>query len=184
MARFAVAVPVAGLAVAISAVVVPVVAAVAVVIIEGVAGMDAVAAVALDEQDAGPADGERLRAAERLAGGVPQCHAVADADPAQLARGEREVHGRQDGGHRDVPLVPIIAEGGELNAENVMLTGNNVATQAQSGGTLRISNTGIFNNLDSIGCGGGTVASAGNNRNAGNFGGAAPCAPNALVVIE
>lgn len=78
----------------------------------------------------------------------------------------------------------LIAEGGVINAENVTLTGNNVAAQAQAGATLRISNSSVFNNFTSFGCGGGTLASASNNRVAGNGGGGAPCAPNAAIPIQ
>jgi hypothetical protein len=78
----------------------------------------------------------------------------------------------------------LIAEGGVISAENVMLTGNNVAAQAQAGATLRISNSSVFDNFTSFGCGGGTLATAGNNRIAGNGGGAAPCPPNAVITIQ
>ena len=45
-------------------------------------------------------------------------------------------------------------------------------------GTVRLSNNGVYNNLTGFGCGGGTLASAGNNRKAGNAGGVVPvCAP-------
>lgn len=78
----------------------------------------------------------------------------------------------------------LIAEGGVISADNVMLSGNNVAAQAQAGATLRISNSSVFDNLTSFGCGGGTLASAANNRIAGNGGGAAPCPPNAVIPIQ
>lgn len=78
----------------------------------------------------------------------------------------------------------LIAEGGTLNAEEVMLTGNNVAVQSQAGAIFRISNSSLFNNFTSFGCGGGTLASAANNRVAGNAGGSAPCAPNAGITLQ
>jgi len=78
----------------------------------------------------------------------------------------------------------LIAEGGILSADNVTLTGNNIAAQAQEGATLRISNSSIFDNLTGLGCGGGVVASTGDNRVAGNAGGPPPCAPNAVVVVQ
>jgi hypothetical protein len=78
----------------------------------------------------------------------------------------------------------LVAEGGTLNAEEVMLTGNNVAVQSQTNAIFRISNSSLFNNFTSFGCGGGTLASAANNRVAGNAGGSAPCAPNAGITLQ
>jgi hypothetical protein len=78
----------------------------------------------------------------------------------------------------------LVAEGGTLNAEEVVLTGNNVAVQSQTGAIFRISNSSLFNNFTSFGCGGGTLASAANNRVGGNAGGSAPCAPNAGIPLQ
>jgi hypothetical protein len=78
----------------------------------------------------------------------------------------------------------LIAEGGVLNAENVIISGNNVGAQAQTGATLRISNSSIFDNFTGLGCGGGVIASAGNNRNAGNSGGSPSCSPTQAIVIQ
>jgi hypothetical protein len=80
--------------------------------------------------------------------------------------------------------VGLLAEGGILSAESVMLTGNGIAVWAEPGGTIRLSNNDIFDNLTGLGCGGGTLASAGNNRKAGNGGGGPVCAPNAVITVQ
>lgn len=81
--------------------------------------------------------------------------------------------------------VGIYAEGGTLNAEDVILMGNSVAARSQSGAVLRISDSQLYENLTGFGCGGGTLASPGNNRKGGNTGGAvAACAPNATISLQ
>jgi hypothetical protein len=79
----------------------------------------------------------------------------------------------------------LLAEGGVITAENTMLTGNGGAAIANAGATIRLSNNGVYDNLTDFGCGGGTLASAGNNRKAGNAGGGVPvCAPNAAITLQ
>jgi hypothetical protein len=74
--------------------------------------------------------------------------------------------------------------GGTVTMESSVLTNNYIAAQAMTAGTLRLSNTDIFNNTSGLGCGGGTLASAGNNRKAGNPGGvAAVCAPTVAITV-
>ena len=66
-----------------------------------------------------------------------------------------------------------------------MITTNNVAVQADGTGQVRLSNSSIYNNQTGFGCGGGTLASAGNNRKAGNTGGVVPvCAPTVAVTLQ
>jgi len=68
----------------------------------------------------------------------------------------------------------IISEvSGVINAEGVMLSGNNTAVQANAGTTVRLSNCDILNNTTGISALG-TVASFQNNRNAGNTTAGAP----------
>ncbi len=74
-----------------------------------------------------------------------------------------------------------IAEGGSITLQTTQITGNGVAIQAATGSTLRISTSDIYNNLTAIGCGGGTVATAGDNVEGGNTGGSMSCVPNNLV---
>lgn len=77
----------------------------------------------------------------------------------------------------------VHANGGAVTIENSTLTKNNVAGQASGAGVLRISNSDVFNNLGGFGCGG-TLASAGNNRKAGNSGATvALCSPTAAVTV-
>src|SRR5438445_2449032 len=81
--------------------------------------------------------------------------------------------------------IGLLAAGGILSAENVMLSGNGIGVWALPAGTVRLSNTSIYDNLTGIGCGGGTVASAGNNRKSGNGGGGIPaCSPNATITVQ
>jgi hypothetical protein len=66
-----------------------------------------------------------------------------------------------------------------------MIASNNVAVQATNTATVRLSNSSIYNNMTGFGCGGGTLASAGNNRKAGNMGGVVPvCAPTVAITIQ
>ena len=72
-----------------------------------------------------------------------------------------------------------------ISVEDTMISTNNVAVQADGTGTVRLSNSSIYNNLTGFGCGGGTLASAGNNRKAGNVGGVvAVCAPTVAVTVQ
>jgi len=79
----------------------------------------------------------------------------------------------------------VHGKSGTLTVEGSLLTANGVAVQATAPGTVRLSNNGVYNNLTGFGCGGGTLASAGNNRKAGNVGGGVPvCAPTVAVTIQ
>jgi hypothetical protein len=79
----------------------------------------------------------------------------------------------------------VNALGGTLTVENSTLSHNNVAVQATGAGTVRLSNNGVYNNLTGFGCGGGTLASAGNNRKAGNVGGVvATCTPTVAITLQ
>jgi hypothetical protein len=81
-------------------------------------------------------------------------------------------------------LFGVHGRGGTLTVEGSMITTNNVAVQATAG-TVRLSDSSIYNNLTGFGCGAGILASAGNNRKAGNTGGVVPvCAPTAGVTIQ
>src|SRR3954470_11131040 len=65
-----------------------------------------------------------------------------------------------------------------LNVEGSTITTNNVAVQAEGTSNLRLTNNAVYDNLTGFGCGGGTLASAGNNRKANNVGGVVPtCTP-------
>ena len=74
--------------------------------------------------------------------------------------------------------------GGTLTIESSTIASNQVAVQA-TGGVVRLSDNSVYNNLTGFGCGAGTLASAGNNRKAGNVGGVVPvCAPTVAVTIQ
>jgi hypothetical protein len=79
----------------------------------------------------------------------------------------------------------VHGRGGTLTVEDSMITTNNVGVQATGAGTVRLSNNSVYNNLTGFGCGGGTLASAGNNRKAGNSGGTvAVCTPTVGITIQ
>jgi hypothetical protein len=82
-------------------------------------------------------------------------------------------------------VVALNGKGGTLTVEGSMITSNNVAVLATSPGTVRLSDNSFYNNLTGFGCGGGTLVSAGNNRKAGNSGGAVPvCTPTMTITIQ
>jgi hypothetical protein len=79
------------------------------------------------------------------------------------------------------PGTAIHAIGGTVGVENSILASNGVAVQSDADGKIRLSNNGIYNNGTSFICGGGLLASAGNNRVAANGAG---CAPNGAVPLQ
>jgi len=80
--------------------------------------------------------------------------------------------------------VGAFAQAGNVSIDGTMLMGNATAAQAQTGATVRISNSDLYDNSTGFGCGGGTLASAGNNRKGGNSGGGVACAPNAVITQQ
>ena len=77
------------------------------------------------------------------------------------------------------------SQGGSLTVEDSMISGNGVGAQASGASTLRMANNGFYNNLTGFGCGGGTLASAGNNRKGNNTGGVVPvCTPTVLITLQ
>jgi hypothetical protein len=91
--------------------------------------------------------------------------------------------------NRDFGIHATGPQIGIVTVENSLLTGNTVAVQATTPGTVRLSNNGVYDNLTGFGCGTGgamgTLASVGNNRKAGNVGGGVPaCAPNATITLQ
>jgi hypothetical protein len=78
----------------------------------------------------------------------------------------------------------VRALAGTLTIENSLLTNNEVAVRADGAGVIRMSNNGVYNNRTGFGCGG-TLASAGNNRKAGNVGGVVPvCVPTVGITLQ
>lgn len=70
---------------------------------------------------------------------------------------------------------------GTHSIDSSQLSGNrNVAVQAAAGATVSVSGNSIMDNVFAFGCGGGTIASTGNNRV--NTGGG--CPPNATVTVQ
>ena len=74
----------------------------------------------------------------------------------------------------------------QMNVENSLVNGNNIAVQPDLGSTIRISNNAFYDNKTGFACGtGGTLASANNNRKANNVGGVvATCAPTVAITIQ
>lgn len=80
--------------------------------------------------------------------------------------------------------VAVWGNGGSVNLENSEVTASAVGVQAQGAtGTVRMTNNGIYDNVIGFGCGGGTLASAGNNRKGNNPGGPA-CTPTVTVTLQ
>jgi hypothetical protein len=74
--------------------------------------------------------------------------------------------------------------GGTVSVENSTLTRNGLAAKADGSGMLRLSKTDLYDNLGALGCGTGTLASAGNNHKGANSGGSVPiCLPTAPVTV-
>jgi hypothetical protein len=81
--------------------------------------------------------------------------------------------------------VGIFAEGGSISVVNSMLTSNAIAVQTQTGATVRVSNNDVYDNLGGFVCGGGVLASTGDNRKGGNTGGSVTtCPPNATITLQ
>lgn len=79
----------------------------------------------------------------------------------------------------------VLADGtSSIFLERCMLSQNQTAVQAQTGATVRVSDSDLLDNLTGFGCGGGMIASAANNRKAGNVGGGSACSPNASITIQ
>lgn len=72
-----------------------------------------------------------------------------------------------------------------LNVEDSTITTNNVGVQAEGTSTIRLTNNAVYDNKTGFGCGGGTLASAGNNRKGNNVGGVvATCTPTVVVTVQ
>jgi hypothetical protein len=73
-----------------------------------------------------------------------------------------------------------------ITVENSQINGNNTAVVADLGSQVRLSNNGVYDNKTGFNCGtGGTIASVGNNRKAGNTGGVLPtCVPTVVITIQ
>ena len=79
----------------------------------------------------------------------------------------------------------ILADGGTISVARTLLSGNGVAVDAGPGATIRLSETLAYDNLTGYACGGGTIATAGDNLKGGNTGGVVPvCIPGATITIQ
>ena len=80
----------------------------------------------------------------------------------------------------------VLAQGGTISVLTSRIVSNNIAVQSDLGATIRLSNNDVMNNKTGFACGtGGTLASAANNRKAGNVGGVVPvCNPNATITVQ
>ena len=82
-------------------------------------------------------------------------------------------------------VAGVNGKGGSVTVETSVIATNNVGVVATSPGIVRLSDNSIYNNLTGFACGGGTLASAGNNRKAGNTGGVVPvCVPTLTITIQ
>lgn len=81
--------------------------------------------------------------------------------------------------------IGVWAQAGAITVENSQLNNNGVGVQVQTGATVRLWNNGVYDNLTGFGCGGGTLASGGNNRKANNTGGPGPaCTPTTTITVQ
>jgi len=81
--------------------------------------------------------------------------------------------------------IAVHAEGGTISVLDSKLVSNNIAVQSDALSTIRLSNNDVMNNKTGFACGAGILATAGNNRKAGNVGGVvAVCAPNATITVQ
>ena len=82
--------------------------------------------------------------------------------------------------------VAVLSGGaGTVSVINSQLTGNQIAVEAKTGSTIRLSNNDIYDNQTGLAWGGGTLVSAANNRKAGNVGGSlATCAPTQIMTVQ
>lgn len=83
-----------------------------------------------------------------------------------------------------ITLVSGNLTSGTVSVEGSIFSQNGTAFQSNASATIRVSNNSIFDNLSAFGCGGGTIASASNNRSSGNVGGAGNCNPNATLTLQ
>ncbi len=82
--------------------------------------------------------------------------------------------------------IGVLARSGIVNVESSSFTGNDVAVETRDTATIRLTDSGFYNNLKAFNCIGlGTLGSAGDNRKGSNSGGVgAACTPNAVVTLQ
>lgn len=79
-------------------------------------------------------------------------------------------------------FIAFFGNVGNHTLHDSLLSGNNIAVQAQAGATVSVSDNSIASNTFAFGCGGGTIASTGDNRVVNNPG--AGCAPTTAVTVQ
>jgi Right handed beta helix region len=78
----------------------------------------------------------------------------------------------------------VLIDRGAVSLINNRLFANEVAVQAETNGTIRLTDNDIFDNRTSIGCAAGKIMTDATNVFAGNSGGAPSCGPNAALTIQ
>jgi hypothetical protein len=79
---------------------------------------------------------------------------------------------------------------GSINANSNILFGNTIAVYSDWNGlgekpVIRLSNNDVYSNLTGFLCGGGTIATDGNNRKGDNTGGGlTSCGPDAVITRQ
>lgn len=78
--------------------------------------------------------------------------------------------------------IGVLADGTSLiSCKNTLFASNSTAIQANPGATIRISNNDFYDNVTGIANGGGTIATANNNREAGST---TPGSPTTSIVFQ
>jgi hypothetical protein len=84
----------------------------------------------------------------------------------------------------------LAMDGGVITADSNVLAYNGTAVKAgntgpgQANAMVRVSNNNVYGNLTGFSCGGGVIASTGDNRKGGNTGGTAPICSPAVAITQ
>lgn len=78
----------------------------------------------------------------------------------------------------------VRAEGGVVALLSTTIASTGVAVVAETGATVRLSDSSFYNNGTGFGCGGGQLLSTGDNRKGGNAGGPAACNITGTVTVQ
>lgn len=78
----------------------------------------------------------------------------------------------------------VRAQAASVAIDGTTFSSNGTAILSDTGGTVRLSSTSLFNNQTGFGCGAGSLLTAGTNRKGGNAGGPPACNPTGSVTVQ